>query len=75
MKTREMKVSKNVTLTMTNIEVITQVMDKSRANFSRALNIILDDWVRMRKTLRNEAEKARLNQEINQISQAKVIRE
>jgi hypothetical protein len=70
-----MKVSKNVTLTVTNFTVITQMMDKSRLNFSRALNIIIDDWIQIRRTIKVAEHKAKVEKELKQISGATVIKE
>jgi len=79
MKSREMKVNKNVTLTMTNIKVITQMMDKTHKNFSQALNVIVTDWLEIRTTLHFNKEQKKLQVEkeaaLNRMKTATVIKE
>jgi len=58
------KVSKNVTFKMENIDVIEQVMASSRKNFSQSLNIIIDSWARMRSEMtRARIEQQKVNEE------------
>ena len=65
------KYSKNVTLKGRNIECIEAFMHKTRKNFSATLNIIIEQW----DTLTLEIIKQQRTQAVDNIKQAKVLKE
>lgn len=74
------KVGKNVTLTLENVLVIEQMMGKTKTNFSKTLNYVLSDWIKIRQMLmqENKAKKddmVGISNQIQDIQKAKVIHE
>ena len=73
---KEIKVGKNVTLTLNNVLVVEQMMAKTKINFSRTLNYILSDWIKIRTQLAKagQAKKDLLNvaDRLDEIGKAKV---
>lgn len=70
------KVSKNITLTMENVNVITQMMAKTRKNFSFTVNYLLEDWVKVRTYLANKQELTKEEEKpFKDIKKAKVIKQ
>ena len=76
---REIKVGKNVTLTLNNVLVVEQMMAKTKINFSRTLNYILSDWIKIRQSLAKAGQAKRnelkIAQRIDDIQKAKVVKE
>jgi hypothetical protein len=76
---KEIKVGKNVTLTLDNVMVVEQMMGKTRINFSRTLNYILSDWIKIRQALakqgRAKRDELHISERIEDIQKAKVIKE
>jgi len=68
---------KNVTLTMENIQLITNHMRRTRRNFSQTLNIMLQEWdgvtLQIMKMKREQETKRDLNY-LEAVSKAKVIK-
>lgn len=48
---KEPNVNKNISLDYDNFETIRQMMHKSRLNFSRTLNLIIHQWLRLTKEI------------------------
>ena len=75
---KEIKVGKNVTLTLQNVLVVEQMMAKTKINFSRTLNFILSDWIKIRQSLASAGQAKRdelkVSERIEDIKKAKVIR-
>lgn len=70
------KVSKNITLTLGNVEIIMQMMDKTKRNFSFTVNYILEDWVKVRKYLYQKTNLTKEEEtQFKEIEKAKVIKE
>jgi len=77
---KEIKVGKNVTLTLDNVIVIEQMMKKTRTNFSKTLNYVLSDWIKVRQMLLQEKKAKKddmigISNQIQDIQKAKVIKE
>lgn len=75
----KLKLSKSVTLTMDNVLVIEQMMEKTKQNFSKTLNYVLSDWVKIRTELakagRAKQNELDVSKKIKNIKKAKVIKE
>ena len=76
---RQIKVSKSVTLTMDNVVVIEQMMGKTRQNFSKTLNYVLSDWVKIRMALADKKaikkDEIAVSKALDDVKKAKVIKE
>jgi len=77
---KNIKVGKNVTLTLDNVLVIEQMMAKTKTNFSKTLNYVLSDWVKIRQMLAKEKKMTgqdaiNISKRIADIKKAKVIKE
>jgi len=73
MKMKELKFSKNVTLKGKNIEAVQTNMMRTRQNFSAALNLIIEDWVKYRVELCILKDK--IEQEAYDLKNAEVIKD
>jgi hypothetical protein len=75
----KLKLSKSVTLTMDNVLVIEQMMTKTKTNFSKTLNYVLSDWIKIRQELSRagqaKKDELELSKQIQDIKKAKVIKE
>lgn len=75
---RQIKVGKNVTLTLDNVLVVEQMMAKTKINFSKTLNYILSDWIKIRQTLaaagQAKRDELKISEKIDDIKKAKVIK-
>jgi len=67
---KEMCVGKNVGLKLRNVLLIQQYMNKTKRNFSKTLNIIIEEWDHFSL----ELEKLRRQAEFQQVKVAKVIK-
>lgn len=70
----EQSFSKNITLKVGNIEVITGFMNKTKKNFSATVNIIVEEWDRfsiMMMKLKEEQETKKGMDHIGEIQKAK----
>jgi len=76
---RQIKVSKSVTLTMDNVVVMEQMMGKTRQNFSKTLNYVLSDWVKIRMALADKKaikkDEIAVSKALDDVKKAKVIKE
>ena len=76
---KEIKVGKNVTLTLDNVMVIEQMMSKTKQNFSRTLNFVLSDWIKIRQMILQEhkgkQENLSVHNELQNIKKAKMVKE
>ena len=77
---KNIKVGKNVTLTLDNVLVIEQMMAKTKTNFSKTLNYVLSDWVKIRQMLAKEKKMTgqdaiNISKRIADIKKAKVVKE
>jgi len=77
---KNIKVGKNVTLTLDNVLVVEQMMAKTKTNFSKTLNYVLSDWVKIRQMLAKEKKMTgqdaiNISKRIADIKKAKVIKE
>ena len=74
---KNIKVGKNVTLTLDNVLVIEQMMTKTKTNFSKTLNYVLSDWVKIRQSLaragKAKRDELKVAQKLDDIQKAKVI--
>ena len=68
---REFFVGKNVTLSLKNVEIIRGYMNKTRRNFSKTLNIIIQQW----DSISLEIMKIQEKKGIDNVLKAKVIKE
>jgi len=75
MRMREMKFSKNVTLKGQNIQTIQEYMFKTRKNFSATLNIIIEQWDKLSLQLIEIERAQKLKEEMDNIKNAKVLKE
>jgi len=61
---------------MENVNVITQMMAKTRKNFSFTVNYLLEDWVKVRTYLANKQELTKEEEKpFKDIKKAKVIKQ
>jgi BioD-like phosphotransacetylase family protein len=76
---KELKVGKNVTLTLDNVLAVEQMMTKTKINFSRTLNYILSDWIKIRHSLaaagKAKRDELKVSERIDDIKKAKGIKE
>ena len=77
---KNIKVGKNVTLTLDNVLVVEQMMAKTKTNFSKTLNYVLSDWVKIRQMLAKEKKMTgqdaiNISKRIADIKKAKVVKE
>lgn len=73
-----LKLSKSVTLTMNNVMVIEQMMAKTKQNFSKTLNYVLSDWIKIRQMLSQQqkikADEIKVSERLTDMKKAKVIK-
>lgn len=76
---QKLKLSKSITMTIDNIMVVEQMMSKTKQNFSRTLDYILGDWVKVRTMLRQnkmvDQQEEVVSKQLHSIKTAKVIHE
>ena len=76
---RQIKVGKNVTLTLDNVLVVEQMMTKTKINFSRTLNYILSDWIKIRQSLaragQSKRDELKVSEKIDEIKKPKEIKQ
>lgn len=60
MKRKDIRVSKNVTLTMESIEIVLGYSNRTKKNFSKTLDIIVKEWDNISLALARLQEKERL---------------
>lgn len=79
MSRKEIKVGKNVTLTLNNVLVVEQMMEKTKQNFSKTLNYVLSDWVKIRTMLAQKRKEGidaiNLSEQLHSIKKARVVKE
>jgi len=68
------KISKTVTLDYDNFDVVKQLMEKTRLNFSRTIDLIIVQWLRFQQDLRKEQayiEQLEVKRQIEKFDQSK----
>lgn len=68
-------ISKNVTLKLQNLETIMFFQNKTRKNFSKTLNVIIEQWDEYSIMVQKVQEQRELDKEVKNLKNAEVIKQ
>lgn len=71
---KDVHVGKNVGLKLQNLVLVQQYMFKTRRNFSKTLNIIIEEWDKFSIDIEKLKRQMEVNSEIERQNEAKVIK-